>query len=141
MNNFLRPTIVTIIIALMWFFTPLGKLPMAFIRQDKLIFNYIVIFFTILFISLIFFRSKIEKLSWVRLLLISVPVGHIFSVISIFLAEILLTDGLARFENTFRLTGYLKGVAWQLAFPFVLGGWLIVPLAVAMVKASKRFGS
>jgi len=134
----LSPLVVTATLFLAWMFTPLGSIPMTFVKIDTVKTPYAVIFFGLLLVCLFFLRLKIDRMSWIRTLLIAVVAGHLLSIISFTVAELIMPAGIERFGNSLRVAGFLQFVAVQLLFPGVLIGWIIAPLAVAALKLSKK---
>ncbi len=136
MLNKFRPLIVTIGFLIAWIFTPLGRIPMAFIKLEAVKLPYTSFFFGLLLFGLYVLRERIGRASLLRSVLIGAVSGYLLSVISLLLADCLIPDGIHRLRNSFAVAGPLGALVIQFIFPGVLAGWLIVPLAVFTLKKS-----
>lgn len=136
--NVLRPLIVTCVLIAAWFFTPLGAVPMSRIIPGAGI-PYTIIFFCLLLACLFFLLRKIDQASWISALAIAIIFGHLGSIFSITVAELLTPNGLERWNNSLRLTGFAQLLGMRIIYPILLAGWIVAPLAVAGVKIGKGF--
>lgn len=134
-----RPFAITALLVAAWVLTPLGGFPMAFVKLDGVMLPYAVVFFTILLGCLFLLRRKIGQANWIGLLLVAVVGGHLASIFSITVAELIAPTGMERLANSLRAAGLLRFFGVQLVYPAVLLGWFIAPLAASALKVSKRF--
>ena len=134
----LKPLIIVVLLFIVWMITPLGSVPMTFIKNEVLRIPYTLFFFGILLICVLILQKRIESTNWVQVLFFAAICGHFISIISLLLAQLVSTDGIEKLASTFRSTTLLEFALVQVVFSAALGGWLIALLAVFVIKLSKR---
>jgi hypothetical protein len=116
------PAVVTLLLFTAWKYTPLGAIPMAFIKLPEVVLAYTWIFFVALGIALVGFSNAIEKTPWSKVSLASCLCGYLISLVALNTAE--LITGWEKFSNSFNTVGALPFVSTQLALAGICAGWL-----------------
>ena len=137
-NFLVYPVLIVLIFALLWIFTPLSEKPSSFIKLDGITTPYTIIFFGGLFAYLLWVQPNVSGISWPKLILVSAVAGHILSVASLTIAELLLSGGIERLLNSASTTGVAQFVAMQALFPALLGGWFFTILGTTCLKLAKK---
>lgn len=138
MKSIVHSAIIVLVLTALWAFTPLSAIPKSFMKLPGVASPYAAVFFASLFGFLLLIENRIRGLSWPKVIFYLFITGHLLSVISLALAELLLPDGVQRLSDSFSTAGALDFFITQLLFPFVLGGWLFAILGAISLKLMSK---
>ena len=132
----LKPIIICTILLAAWLLTPLEIIPMMFLKREELKLPYAFIFFAFLSITLVVFQKWIDKINWIKSLVLAAIVGQIISLLSLWVANFFDTGGIERFVNSYNSLGLFSFIIAQFVYAGFFLGWLIAPLALVATKTN-----
>ncbi len=78
--------------------------------------------------------SRLRRVGGVKWLVVLSALGHLLAIISLLAVQLSQSGGWERFENTTRVSGPLAMTSILLVMTLPLGGWLVLPVAYALVR-------
>lgn len=129
----LRPLVITLLLFLIWKFTPLSRVPAKFIKAPGFVETFELFFFPLLLALSFFFQKRLVLLKVYKGILLSIFAGYIASAVSIFAVWIVSAD---KTSDVFYWLNYGSGDGYLLLLilPIPTLGWGVALMDYLLLK-------
>lgn len=126
--------LITAGLLVLWLVPPIADWFRAFVKLEPMRLPYTTGYFILLFCTMTLSAQWVNRHRLFPVLAVGALCGQLAAVVSIFLANFFIPDGIARTASTFQRDGIIGILITDFTVAAVLGGWLLGATAFAVLK-------